>query len=63
MCYFGATWYPFFGDVSCGFQSQRGLCLIHIAEANIMYIPWDPPPLVLNVVYHLTVRIVGITLR
>ena len=27
------------GDVSSGFQSQSGFCLIHIAEANVMYIP------------------------
>ena len=29
------------GNASSGFQS--GLCLIHIAEANVMYIPKDPP--------------------
>ena len=27
------------GDVSSGFQSQSGFCLIHIADANVMYIP------------------------
>ena len=27
------------GDVSSGFQSQRGFCLICIAEVNLMYIP------------------------
>ena len=27
------------GDVSSGFQSQSGFCLIRIAEANVMYIP------------------------
>ena len=26
------------GDVSSGFQSQSGFCLIRIAEANVMYI-------------------------
>ena len=31
------------GDVSSGFQSQSGFCLIRIVEANVMYIPWDPP--------------------
>ena len=34
-------WYPLFwisGDVSSGFQSQSGFCLIRIAEANVMYI-------------------------
>ena len=33
-----------FGDISSGFQSQSGFCLIRIfAEANIMYILRDPP--------------------
>ena len=37
------------GDVSSGFQSQSGFCLIcFFAEANVMCIPWDPP-LVLHV--------------
>ena len=31
------------GDVSSGFQSQSGFCLIRIAEANVMYLPQDPP--------------------
>ena len=31
------------GDVSSGFQSQSGFCLFRIAEANVMYIPRDPP--------------------
>ena len=26
-----------FGDISSGFQSQSGFCLIRIAEANVMY--------------------------
>ena len=26
------------GDISSGFQSQNGFCLIHISEANVMYI-------------------------
>ena len=30
------------GDVFSGFQSQSGFFLIHIAEANVMYIPWKP---------------------
>ena len=34
------------GDVSSGVQSQSGFCFIHIfAEANVMYIPRDPPAL------------------
>ena len=36
------------GDVSSGFQSQSGFCLICIVEANVMYISWDPP-LVLHI--------------
>ena len=34
------------GDVSSGFQSQSGFCLIRyffFAEANVMYIPQDSP--------------------
>ena len=27
------------GDVSFGFQSQSGFCLIRIAEVNVMYFP------------------------
>ena len=47
------------GDVSSGFQSQSGFCLMcHIAEANVMYIPGDPP-LVLHIANLLTVSIVG----
>ena len=46
------------GDVSSGFQSQSGFCLIRIAEANVMYIPWDPP-LVLHVADLLTDSIAG----
>ena len=37
------------GGIYSGFQSQSGSCLIHFfAEANVMYIPRDPP-LVLHV--------------
>ena len=46
MFFFGGHWYPWFGSLvtSPGFQSQSGFCLIHIfAEANVMYIPQDPP--------------------
>ena len=46
------------GDVSFRFQIQSEICLICIAEANIMYIPWDPP-LVLHIAKLLTVNIVG----
>ena len=31
------------GDVSSGFQSQSGFCLIRNVDANVMYIPQDPP--------------------
>ena len=41
-------------DVSCGFQSQSGFCLIRIVEANVWYIPWDPP-LVFYIANHLAV--------
>ena len=43
---FGATGTLFWisGDVSSGFQSQSGFCLIrYFAEANVMYIPQDSP--------------------
>ena len=44
---FGGPLVPLFqisGDVASGFQSQSGFCLIRFfAEANVMYIPWDPP--------------------
>ena len=46
------------GDIFSGFQSQSGFCLIHIAEVNVMYIPWDPL-LVIHIVNLLTVSIVG----
>ena len=46
------------GDVSSGFQSQSGFCLIHIAETNVMYISWDPP-LVLHIADLLTDSIAG----
>ena len=46
------------GDVSSGFQSQIGFSLIRIVEANVMYIPWDPP-LVLHIANLLTDSIVG----
>ena len=43
----GGHLYPCFyisGDVSSGVQSQSGFYLIHFfAEANVMYIPQDPP--------------------
>ena len=40
MSYFGATGTLFWisGDVSSGFQSQSGFCLVRIVEANVMYI-------------------------
>ena len=39
LSYFGATGTPVLvsGDVSSGFQSQNGFCLIRIVEANVMY--------------------------
>ena len=51
MSFFGATDTPvldFWWRLSSGFQSQSGFCLIRIVEANVMYIPRDPP-LVLHV--------------
>ena len=59
---FWGHWYPCFGFLvtsPLGFQSQSGFCLIHhIAEANVMYIPGDPP-LVLHIADLLMVSIVG----
>ena len=46
------------GDMSSEFQSQRGFCLICIVEANVLYIPWDPP-LVLHIADLLTNSIAG----
>ena len=46
--------YPCFGFLVIS-QSQSGICLICIAEANIIYIPWDPP-LVLHIANLWTVR-------
>ena len=40
------------------FLTFIGFCLIHIDEANVMYIPWDRP-LVLHVANLLTASIVG----
>ena len=45
-CPFWGPLVPLFwisGDVSSGYQSQSGFCLIRIAEVNVMYIPRDPP--------------------
>ena len=55
------SWVPLFwisGSVSSGFQSQSGFIHICIAEANVMYIPWDPP-LVLHIANLLTDSIAG----
>ena len=41
----GGHWYPCFGFLVTsphGFKARVG-CLIHIVEANVMYVPWDPP--------------------
>ena len=46
------------GDVSSGFQSPNGFCLIRIAEVNVLYIPSDPP-LVLHIANLLTDSIAG----
>ena len=46
------------GDVSSGCQRQSGFCLICIVEANVKYIPWDPP-LVLHIAKLLMDSIVG----
>ena len=53
-------WGPCFGFLvtsPLGFKARAG-CLIHIAEANVMYVPWDPP-LVLHIANLLTVSIAG----
>ena len=57
---FWGHWYPCFGFLvtsPLGFKARAG-CLIRIAEANVMYVPWDPP-LVLHVADLLTVSIAG----
>ena len=41
----GGHWYPCFGFLvtsPLGFKARVGF-LIRIAEANVMYVPWDPP--------------------
>ena len=45
MSFFGATGTPVLDFWWCllWFQSQSGFCLIRIAEANVMYVPQDPP--------------------
>ena len=55
---FWGHWYPCFGFLVT-FQSQSGFCLIRIAEANVMYISWDPP-LMLHVADLLTDSIAGV---
>ena len=45
MSFFGGHWYPCFGFLVTsllGFKARVG-CLIRIAEANVMYVPQDPP--------------------
>ena len=45
MSFFGGPWYPCFGFLvmsPLGFKARVG-CLIHIVEANVMYVPRDPP--------------------
>ena len=49
-------WYPFFGFLVM--SPLCFICLISIVEANVMYIPWDPP-LVLHVTNLVRVSIVG----
>ena len=46
------------GDVFSVFQSQSGFYFIHIAEVNIICVPWDPP-LVLHIADLLMISIVG----
>ena len=44
-CPFLGHWYPCFGFLvtsPLGFKARMG-CLIRIAEANVMYVPGDPP--------------------
>ena len=50
------------GDVSSGFQRTSGFCLICIAEANVMYISWNPP-FMLNIANLLMVSNVGFDLE
>ena len=44
---FWEHWYPCFGFLvtsPLGFKARtRGICLICIVGANVMYVPWDPP--------------------
>ena len=57
---FWGHWYPCFGFLvtsPLGFKARVG-CLIRIAEANVMYVPWDQP-LVLHIADLLTVSIAG----
>ena len=58
---FWGHWYPCFGFLvtsPLGFKARVGSALIRIAEANVMYISWDPP-LVLHIADLLTDSIVG----
>ena len=51
MSYSGIPLVPLFWisvNISSGFQSQSGFCLIHFVEVNVMHIPRDPP-LVLHI--------------
>ena len=45
MSFYGATHTLFWtsGDISFGVQSQSGQPYLHLAEAYMMYIPWDSP--------------------
>ena len=60
MSYFGATDTPVldFWWYLLWVSKARVGCLICIAEANVMYVPWDPP-LVLHIADLLMVSIVG----
>ena len=40
---FWGHWYPCFGFLVMSPLGFRVGCLIRIAEANVMYVPWDPP--------------------
>ena len=56
MSHFGWTLVPLFwiSDDSCSRLQSQSSCLIYIAEANVLHVPWDPPT-VLHLLRPLTV--------
>ena len=55
---FWSHWYPSFRFLVMSPQSLSGFCLICIVQANVMYIPWNPP-LVLHITNLLMDSIAG----